>query len=108
MSKMSLTVAERINFPLMFSERSNMVSMTLQKAISEKVVFSKEDIEKYDLKFDEKLRQYTWDISKEDSVEIELSSKEVVYLQEQVKRIDTANEVTRFTFSICEKINALE
>lgn len=102
---MKLTVADRLNIIYgLFPEKGSLKEMALKDEINDKIKFSSEEIEEIGLETLENGSVKWSDEFKDTSKDYALKPKEMVFLGEQVDRLDNDKAITSSLYGICKNI----
>jgi len=102
---MELLIADRLNIIYgLLPAKGSMLEMALRKEILEKIEFSSKETEKIGLESKEDGSIKWNDKHDKDILTIDFKPKEIVFLCEQVDRLDIEKEISTHLFNICQKI----
>lgn len=99
-----LKINERISINGLFPQKTNLVTQVLIKDIADKVKIGQKEAEKIDLKINENIGSYTWKKELSETKAIDFTAREIVFLQEQIERLDKTKEITQQILSLCLKL----
>lgn len=99
---MNLKIKDRLVIGNLFPQRAGLLEQITVRDITTKVLISSEERKKLDLVQDG--TTFKWSQDKDKGKEIEFSSIEIVFLKEQVDRMDKEKAITPELVELCVKI----
>ena len=100
-STIKLSVKDRIVIRQLFPNESDIVTQLMVRDIIEKTEFTQEEIEKINLKVNEK--GYTWDPQAKEK-EVDFTKAELEFLKSRVDEWDKKKRITQDILDLCVKI----
>ena len=102
-----LTVKDRLLFQEFFPERGNLVTKIMEKDIAEKVIVGQEESKEIGLTIRPGNQGVTWNDKNAKDKPFTFSAAEIMFLKDQVERLDKANAFTADTVQVARKIKAI-
>jgi len=102
-----LTVKDRLLFQEFFPERGNLVTKIMEKDIAEKVVVGQEESKEIGLTVRPGGQGVTWKDDKAKDKAFTFTAAEIMFLKDQVERLDKANAFTADTAQVAKKIKGM-
>ena len=99
---MQLSIKERIIFPQLLPQQGNRLTMKALKTIEEKVDFSAEELEEYEIKPTESGNITYNDADKR--FDIDLSQAELRIVKEHYLKLDSEENLNTHTYALGERI----
>jgi len=100
---MQLDILQRILIFSVLPKEGNLLTMKTLRSLKEKVGFSEEDLDKYNIRLEG--TNYKWDASKDIPVEFDITEGEVKLIKTGLKELDTQGKLMEQHLSLCELFN---
>lgn len=101
--ELSLSVQDRLVIPALFPKQSNLLTLSVMKTISEKILIDAEFAKKIDLVVnDENIK---WNHGKAVEVKTKFSEAEMEFLKNRVSELNSSNSIVPQHYETCIKIN---
>jgi hypothetical protein len=104
---MKLTIKERFALNLVLPERASLIKKLMANNILEKVRFTSEEIELFqmkDLSINDNKQIITWDTTIQSEVDFEFTTSELVFMRDSAKIVDEQEQVNNENLSLIEKL----
>ncbi len=85
-----------------FPKKGDLITQTIVKEIRDKVRFTKQDLELFNLKTDN--NGYTWDKDKETDLNFDLDKQGLRILKDSIDELDKNRQITIEIVDLCNKI----
>ncbi len=109
--KLLLGIKDRLNFPVLFPERSSYIDQTIAEDLSKKIRISQEEMEKVKMKFVEGEGGtepfYQWQKGEEVDKEVIFTDMEVAFLKKNIERLDKKEAITKELYPLFKAIKEL-
>lgn len=99
---MKLSIKERIVFPMLFPNKSDLVTLRLVSDVSKKIEFSQKEIEEIKLFIDG--NQYHWDNTVDLEIDVEFTELELKMFKDKIKEMDEAKAIPLELLGLIDKI----
>jgi len=99
---MKLTIKERVTIVALYPRESDLITQVLVKDLKEKIKLSQEEIKEIELK--KEGMGYVWNTQKAKNKDIDFTKMEIIFLKEQVDRLDKEKKISLDLIDICLKI----
>lgn len=99
---MKLSIAERLQLPILYPEKGDHITLTLKADIIKKVSMSQEEIAEVGLKTEDG-KVFSWDPAKATEKEIDFSDSELELLRKKLKELDDRKELDDLTHQFYKK-----
>lgn len=103
MKKISLSVPDRIQLPLIYPQSGGLIEMEVVKSLQEKIRFTPAEIDEYELK-DLPGGKIVWNTSKEKDREYVLEDSEIKVLQKGIDQLDKEGKITLTMVDLARRI----
>ena len=100
---MKLNVHERLLLLNFLPKEGNFEDVRCLKELSKEIGFSPEEEERFSLKKDEKINQFTWDVKKEEEKEVKFTDNAFKLVEKVLKKLDEQNKLQVQFISVYEK-----
>lgn len=100
---MKLDIIQRILIFSVLPKEGTLLTMKTLKQLKDKVIFSEEEIKKFNLRIED--NKYLWDLDKNEPVDIEITEEESKLVVEGIKDLDKQGKITEDFLELCELFN---
>ena len=103
MKTISLSILERLQFPLIYPQSGGLIEMTIVRSLQEKIKFTPKEIREYELK-DLSDGKISWNKAKGKDTTFPLEDPEIRVLQKGVDILDKEQRITLDLVDLAKRI----
>jgi hypothetical protein len=100
---MELNILQRILIFTILPKEGSLLTMKTLKGLKEKILFSEEEVEEFELRIED--TKYLWNTEKDKEIVVALTEGETKLVVEGLKELDKQGKITEQFLSLCELFN---